>query len=264
MGRPLTRLGARVLVLSGVIDKGYRWFDRFRSELVAARASPELLDRFNDLAYGGAPRYQPESGVFRAHLFPFEEKAVSTHFPAPPARVLLGGAGGGREAFALAERGYRIAAFEPAQALVDQLTETRGDLPIEARRGAYEDLARLYPEEHFDAAIFGWGSFSHLRSAEARVDALREYGRLTKGPILVSFLAVKSAPTTRLALFRRALPRRHDRDPHDVFAMSIGLYHPVDEKEIVDLADRAGLRVVDLNFDVRDTNWPHVVLQRAD
>jgi hypothetical protein len=48
-----------------------------------------------------------------------------------------------------------------------------------------------------------------------------------------------------------------------VFATSIGLYHPVDEDEVRDLADRAGLRIVELSFDVRDTNWPYVVLQRA-
>jgi hypothetical protein len=263
MSRVLARLGARMLVLSGGIDRGYRWFDRFRSELVAARASPQLLDRFNDVVYGGAPRYQPESGAFRAQLFPFEEKVVSEHFPPAPARVLLGGAGGGREAFALAALGYRIAAFEPAQGLVDQLTANRGDLPIEVQTGAYEDLERLYPDDSFDAAIFGWGSFSHLRSEDDRVEALQQYGRLTAGPILVSFLATKSEPTQRLAHFRRALPRRSDRDPHDVFAMTIGLYHPVDEPEVRDLAERAGLRVVDLNFDARETSWPHVVLQRA-
>jgi SAM-dependent methyltransferase len=258
----LTRLGARVLVLSGAVDRGYRWFDRFRSELVAARASAEVLDRFNDLVYGGAPRYQPESGVFRAHLFPFEEHAVSELFPPPPARVLLGGAGGGREAFALAERGYEIVAFEPAPQLVEQLEQSRGKLAIRVQRGAYDDLERLFPDERFDAGIFGWGSFSHLRSHQARADALREYGRLTPGPILVSFLAVKSEPTRRLAQFRRALPRRADRDPHDVFAMSIGLYHPVDEEEVRGLAEEAGLEIVHVNFDVRETNWPHVVLRR--
>jgi methyltransferase family protein len=265
MGRRLAALGARILVLSGGVDRTYRWFDRFRSEVVASLASDEILDRFNELAYGGAPRYRPESGAFREYLFPFEEQVVGEFFPTPPAHVLLGGAGGGREAFALAERGYRVTAFEPAQDLVDQVARGSGSLPIEISRGAYEDLPDLFPGElRFDAAIFGWGSFSHLRSEQARLDALRQYARLTRGPILVSFLALKSGPSARLAQFRRILPRRVDRDPQDVFAMTIGLYHPVDEDEVKSLAERAGLRVLHLNFDTRETSWPHAVLTRAD
>src|SRR6185436_8671386 len=96
VGRLSARVGARLLAVSGGVDRMYRWFDRLRSELVAAWASPQVLDRFNEIAYGGAPRYQPESGVFRARLFPFEENALRDHFPPPPARVILGGAGGGR------------------------------------------------------------------------------------------------------------------------------------------------------------------------
>jgi hypothetical protein len=44
--------------------------------------------------------------------------------------------------------------------------------------------------------------------------------------------------------------------------MTIGLYHPVDEGEVRELARRAALRVVHLNFDTRETSWPHAVLER--
>ena len=263
MSRLLARSGARLLILSGGVDRAYRGFDRLRSELVAALASDDVLDRFNDLAYGGAPRYRPESARFREYLFPFEEKVVTEFFPKPPARLLLGGAGGGREALALARRGYEIVAFEPAQLLVDQLAGAAADLPIDVRRGSYGDLAHLFaPSERFDATVFGWGSFSHLRTDEARREALAEYARLTDGPILVSFLALKTEPTPRLSRFRRIVPRRAGRHPTDVFAMTIGLYHPVEEEEIRDLARGAGLRVLHLNFDTRETSWPHAVLQR--
>jgi hypothetical protein len=257
-------LGARLLTATGVVDRAYRLFDRLRSEIVASLASDEVLDRFNDLAYGGASSYQAQSTAFRSYLFPFEENVLAEFFPEPPARILLGGAGGGREAFALAQRGYEVAAFEPAQALVEQLANTIGALPIEVRRAAYEDLDELLPAETFDAGIFGWGSFSHLRSEQARLDALREYARLTPGPVLVSFLDLRSEPTQRVTRIRRLLPRRSGRDPQDVFAMTIGLYHPVDEEEVNDLARRAGMRVLHLNFDTRETSWPHVVLQRAN
>ena len=62
--------------------------------MVSALASDEILDRYNEIAYGGTSRYQPDSGAFRARLFPFEEAAFEQFFPKPPARILIGGAGG--------------------------------------------------------------------------------------------------------------------------------------------------------------------------
>jgi hypothetical protein len=246
------------------VDRAYRRFDRLRSELAAALASDATLDRYNDLAYRTAA-YRPSSGAFREYLFPFEEAAIERFFPPPPARILLGGAGGGREAFALAEMGYSVVAFEPAATLAAELEARRGDAQIEVHRGSYEDMDALFPaSKTFDAAIIGWGSFSHLRSERARIATLESFGRLTNGPILVSFLAARTAPTGRVARLRRVLPRRAGRDPSDIFAMTIGLYHPVDEEELRSLSRAAGLRILHLNFDERETSWPHAVLARDD
>jgi hypothetical protein len=253
-------LAARLIRASTAIDNAYRRFDRLRSELVAAVASDAALDRYNDLAYGETQAYRPDSDGFRAYLFPWEEAVIREEFPAPPARLLVGGAGGGRETLALAAKGYEIAAFDPSERLVASLG---GRVPgSTVLVGAYEDTDRLFTGEMFDGAILGWGSFSHLRTERARIGALRSFSRLTAGPILVSFLAVKGDVTPRLARFRRVLPRRPDRDPDDVFAVTIGFYHPVDEAEVRGLAAAAELEVVRLSFDERDTNWPHVVLRR--
>jgi len=48
-----------------------------------------------------------------------------------------------------------------------------------------------------------------------------------------------------------------------MFSSSIGYYHPVDRPELERLASAAGLEVRYLNFDNRDTNWPHAVLGRS-
>jgi hypothetical protein len=261
-GRPISRLAARLIRASTAIDAAYRRFDRLRSELVAAVASDETLDRYNDLAYGRTASYRPETDSFREYLFPWEESVLRDLFPPPPARLLVGGAGGGREPLALARMGYEIVAFDPSETLVASL-EARAPETVTVLEGAYEEMDSLFADsERFDAAIIGWGSFSHLRSEQVRIDALRSFGRLTEGPILVSFLAVKGAVSPRLRRLRRVLPRRAERDLQDVFAVTIGFYHPVDEAEVRELAARAGLEVVHVSFDERDTNWPHVVLRR--
>jgi hypothetical protein len=53
------------------------------------------------------------------------------------------------------------------------------------------------------------------------------------------------------------------RDERDAFSVHIGYYHVFDEREIVDLAHRAGLHVVHLSSDERETSWPHAVLTPA-
>src|SRR5262249_35221340 len=138
--------------------------------------------------------------TFRRYMFPWEEKIVATYFPPPPARVLIGGAGGGREVLALAEMGYEVVAFEPsaalAAAMADRVTK---ELNARVYRASYEDMPRLFParpkepcgsleaEPEFDAAILGWGSYSHLRTDEQRIRTLSSFARHVRGPILVSF-----------------------------------------------------------------------------
>jgi hypothetical protein len=170
-------------------------------------------------------------------------------------------AGGGREALALAAQGYEVLAYEPSPPLVAALAGAGAG--IDARRGGYGDMRALAErEERFGAAILGWASFSHLRSEAARVDALELFARITDGPIVVSFLGTAVAVSRRLALLRRLVPRRAGRSPGDVFSATIGYYHPIGEDEARRLAAEAGLRVLELTFDERDTNWPYAVLAR--
>src|SRR4051794_28023998 len=84
-------LGARLILATRIVDAAYRRFDRARALLVIGLAPDAVLDRFNDLAYGGDEAYAATTSAFRAYLFPWEEAAVDRHFPVPPARLLIGG-----------------------------------------------------------------------------------------------------------------------------------------------------------------------------
>ena len=262
------------------IDYSYRVFDKARSELVAALASDALLRRFNELAYGASEAYRADTNQFRTYLFPWEERVVADFFPPAPARILVGGAGGGREVFALARMGYRVLAFEPSASLVATLAATTPEgCDVEPHRAGYEDLlqplggqsgplaTRLQELAPFDASIIGWGSFSHLMRDEERVGTLSFFRAVTKGPIIVSFLMLRTPGADaggKLAALRSRLPRRPERSTDDLFSPYIGYYHSVDQQEVERLASAAGLTVAYLNFDERETNWPHAVLSAAE
>jgi SAM-dependent methyltransferase len=267
--------GARLIFATRAIDKAYRLFDKIRSEFVLAVASGAVIERFNDLSYGKTNSYDPASSAFRKYLFPWEEQVIEKFFPPPPARILVGGAGGGREVFALANRGYEVVAFEPSRALVESMSNMVSEgMDIKVFCAGYDDLPHLSPVKlgnsmanledmnTFDAAIVGWGSFSHLTNKESRVRTLKTFAKATKGPIVISFLSFRPnakdiPPPSKL---RRFLPGNFNREVGNAFSVYIGFYHEMHEAEIIDIAHQAGLNMVHLSTDGRDTNWPHAVL----
>jgi hypothetical protein len=262
------RLLARAVMATRGVDTAYRLFDRARSRAIVRWASEVVLDEFNTLAYERDDTYDPGSSAFRSRLFPWEAAAIRQHFDPPPGRILLGGAGGGREAFALADRGYEVVAFEPAIHLAAAMAERAMATPsVQAFRARYEDLPRLAAARPGDrgadvrdlgpfvAAIMGWGSFSHLTTCAARIAALASLGDATTGPILVSFLSFDD---------RRRGGRPGTRDgAGDNFSIFIGYFHTVNAPELEELAHASRLEVVALNTDETESPWPHTILRRA-
>jgi hypothetical protein len=271
---PVSRAIARLVFATRTVDAGYRGFDQLRSDLLAALLSDATLDRVNDLAYGSNDRFRHESVRFDASLFPWEEALLREVFPPPPARVLVGGAGGGREVAALVERGHEVVAFEPSEALVESLSAWRLER-TRVYQGTYEELpyVRTVPGGQrldlrglapFDAGLFGWGSFSHLRHDQHRVATLRVYGELTDGPVVVSFAGLRAEGDRRSGV-HHLLPRREGREPGDRFSPLMGFYHPTDRLEFEAIARRAGMDVERAVFETRDISvWPHVVVRRLD
>jgi hypothetical protein len=219
---------------TGLVDRGYRVFDRLRSRIVAACGSDKFFESYNDLIYA---RKQSYDWVAQG-LAPFGKWAISRHFPAPPGTILVGAAGAGREALALAREGYRVVAFDPVRPLAAWLAQECNGLPIECFVGRYEDLPvvsslstrpatiDLRLRAPFSAAVLGAWSISHLRSDQHCIATLRQFAELTRGPILVSYHAATEGPTQR-------------------FSLNFGYWRRLTETQISALAEGAGLDVLD-------------------
>lgn len=266
-------LGVKTIRASHAIDRVYAKYQRARSSLITALASDATLDRFNDETYSAAGVYKPGGSYTRRFLFPWEESAIRAHFPGPPARILIGGAGAGREAFALEDMGYDIVAFEPVPALVAEMAGRAAEgSRVRALTGRYQDLPRL--TEHgakvdvpslgpFDAVILGWGSMSYLRTPAERVGTMQAVSRLTHGPVLMSFTDVTGdvvPPQGRLGRWRHRRMQRLGRHPHDFFTPTMGYIHPFSELELRRLLDQTGFRMLAMNLSQDDTLAPHAVV----
>jgi hypothetical protein len=244
---------ARIVLATRLVDYGCRVFHELRSRIILACAPDAFYDTYNELTYARQKSYRAGTKTFRSNLLPFEEQAISRHFPLPPGTLLVGAAGGGREALALARQGYRVVAFDPAQPLVISLAGVCGDLPVESLLGRYEDLPVVNSLSHppvtidlrsrtpFAAAILGFGSISHLRSDQRCIKTLRQFGQLTPGPILVSWQAPFEGRSSQK------------------FDVYLGYVRSFTGMEIRKLAEDAGLEVVHLD----DENYWHAVLRAS-
>lgn len=204
-------------------------------------------------------------------LYDWEETWFADRLPRAPARVLVGGAGGGREAAALVERGYVVDAFDPSAPLVDVARERVGPDGRVAVAG-YEDLAAdrmpaglLRPP--YDAALLGWGSLMHVLAAPVREALFRRLDALCpRGPILASFYWRPGRERPRPAAWERG--RRLGRwlvrarrlapqgDTQHLFGANIGFGWEYTRAEVEALAAACGRTVVW----EKGGAYPHVTL----
>ncbi len=256
----LTRFLARTVWTTRFVDRLYGKFDTLRSRLILRHGSDAFHDAFNDATYGGQRAYRPGSAAFKTDLFPWEARIIDAHFPKPPASLLIGGAGGGREALALEARGYAVIAFEPAPALAAAFHDSLSGrtVAIEVLVGRYQDLPVLHAvagskgavdlrqRAPFDAAIIGWSSFSHIRTDAGRVETLRQMAALTRGPILLSYFSMMEE--------RVSSPSRRES-----FAMQVGFFRQLTEADVRGMVEQAGLELIAIKH---GDGWPCAVVRQ--
>lgn len=130
------------------------------------------LDLLTLERYRRWPRYRS-----RAHnsvgLFPWEE-AFFEEFLKDRTSVLVASAGGGREAWALVERGLRVDAFDCNPALVRTCREMNaarnGVLGVfDAPPGDVPDGWNEGDSRSYDAILIGWGGYTHIPGRANRV-----------------------------------------------------------------------------------------------
>ena len=122
------------------------------------------------------------------------------HLPAAPAQVLDLGAGIGRDAYELCQRGYKVTAAEPLAAF-RQLGQTRYPSPaLEWVDDALPDLSRLDAyQDHFDFVLVS-GVWHHLDQAEQE-QALTRIARLLRVSGKVA-LSLRHGPAVAKALLQ--------------------------------------------------------------
>jgi hypothetical protein len=207
----------------------------------------DTLDLIDEIYYEGKSQYVDEAYNLTG-LRDWEAEMIEAHFP-DSGRVLVTGAGGGREVLALLERGFDAVGYEPNEQLV-----TAGAAFLEQR--GHDDRLHVvdrdvFPEEtgRCDAVVVGWGSYMLIPGRSRRVAFLRGARRcLPEGaPILLSFFArppearsfVTISLVANVVRRLRGLPRVDLGD-----ALSPNYTHHFTRDDVASELQEAGFRLV--------------------
>lgn len=250
---------ARLMSWSFELDRIARVLGIVREELAFRTFREQDWVDLGRALYSRGEKYAHGSMHNESGLFAFERDALELAFPRPPASILVGACGGGREIFGLLERGYRIAAaYDPVAPFIDALRADPRLFEIRDRIcvGAHQTVESLPPLQQLgkagnplDAVVVGWGSYTHLRGAARRVEFLRTLRALCPGgPVLLSFFAETAAEAERPARLRARLRRLLGTtdsmvEPGDGVNRGQGATHSFTESGFAREAAEAGYRV---------------------
>ena len=186
-GKPASVVVVSYLFVERLIRRGYWFVGATFSGIGLGLFSEHTIARINQAFYDGRAGFRDDAYNMEG-LHGWEKRAIDKYF-GDCRRVLIAGAGGGREALAISKLGYIPTAFDCNAALVEYANA------FLSRQGTDVKLL-LAPPDHcpplsgeFDAAIIGWGAYTHIMGCERRVAFLKEISRHLKkgGALLLSF-----------------------------------------------------------------------------
>ncbi|HUF28539.1 MAG TPA: class I SAM-dependent methyltransferase [Gemmatimonadaceae bacterium] len=266
-----------VLALDRAVEAAAGRVAALRDELLLAWVAPERRDSITEALYAIQASYAPGGNTYEQGLFDWEQAALEHAAFPRRGRVLVGGAGGGRELAALRARGFEVVGFDPCEPLVQRGRASLGaEGPLPFLRGSYDDLVRaargepsslapLLAHAPFDAVILGWGSFSYLGSRDEALALLRALRQLAPAaPVLASFLRPhEEEPSAMRRRVRRLFARLGAPAralPGDAFTPWAGFHRVTALDEIPPLAAQAGYEVLVL----RAGWYAHALLRPKD
>ena len=130
--------------------------------------------------------------------FPDKHRAVLPLLPAPPASAIDIGAGTGRDAAWLAERGYRVVAVEPTEAMRSRAMALHPTPAIEWIDDSLPVLTRVLAERRRFDLVMLTAVWMHLDAAERRVAMASVAALVARHGLLVITLRHGPAPSGRI------------------------------------------------------------------
>ena len=177
-------------------QRSNHWFNRLPQTLSAVHQGCWLgflsPDDVNDITlrhFGGSQFYTSQEHNLGGFL-EWEAPAINRYFR-KGSRVLVAGAGAGREVLALRQAGFEAEGFECSEHLVSASES------LFTQRGQTGGIVLCDPDSvpsgaaTYEGLVVGWGAYTHIPTRSRRVAFLQSLRQraLPHSPLLVSFFA---------------------------------------------------------------------------
>ncbi|AFZ34577.1 hypothetical protein Sta7437_0997 [Stanieria cyanosphaera PCC 7437] len=152
------------------------------------RKTLQLADR---IFYDNDSMYQDEA-YNRSGFWDWEVQAIQDYFESSK-KILVAGAGGGREIYALHKSGYQADGFECNPNLVEFANNFLSKEGINSQvKIAPRDTCPTF-NQVYDGLIVGWGAYTNIQGKQHRIEFLKQMRSQVKNqaPLLLSFFPRK-------------------------------------------------------------------------
>ena len=233
-----------------ISEKLYRLIAIFDALNVAV-LTPEEMAVIGRKVYNRlADSFSTEESIM-AGLVDWEREAVE-RFAAGKGSFLVLGAGGGREAIALAKMGFRVVGIDssPVMLRVGQQNAERWKAAVDFREGDFLSLDT--GDEKFDYCLLSCVMYGSIPSSEMRVRALRHIRKILsdKSILIIHFLLRPKNATDRGKNIKLRVARlvrgNTGYQSGDTFSTALHFmrYFP-DDTEVISEVSQAGFRILD-------------------
>lgn len=242
----------RGLDLAAALFEGF-WLGLLR-EADLAKLDEMVYESLTEVHDGERVTYADEAYT-RSGMRPAERHLVERNFPAG-GRILVTGAGGGREVLALLDAGFDAYGLEPNARLV-----TAGNHTLESL--GHGERLHLMPRsamppgraaERYDALVVGWTSYTLMAGSSARIAFLRTAVShlVADAPVLLSTWVrdERDAQAKHVALVAAKIRRvRRSREVEEGDGLAPNFVHRFTGEELGREIAAAGLTAVDQALD---------------
>jgi len=172
--------------LSSFLWKILYRLDVFIEALFLSALSPKKKTSFIVKYYSRNKRYVSDKMTLNG---PFEwELRVIDAYNFENKKVVIIGAGGGREAYFLAKKGCEVSAYEADKSMVKYMKTFFVKNKVDKVRAEYLPVNTI-PSEICDIFWMGWGVYTHIVGRETRINILKQIREIVRhdGLVLISF-----------------------------------------------------------------------------
>lgn len=149
---------------------------------------PKNILHLADQDYYNTTRMYSDLTYNQQGLWPWESYAIETYFQSCQSLLLIG-AGGGREVYALAKLGYHVDGYECHPGLVEFANQLLTSASFSSRVQWLERDSVPQTDQQYQGAIVGWSAYMLIQGRENRIRFLKQLRILLpiNAPILISF-----------------------------------------------------------------------------